>query len=66
MGAVKSLYADVCELLTTAELDEVEIATLLGVDVELVIDIMHDMAYESERDHQPTELTEWLDYDPDC
>jgi DNA-binding ferritin-like protein (Dps family) len=66
MGAVKSLYADVCELLTTTELDEVEIATLLGADVELVTDIMHDMAYESERDGQPDEAQEWHDYDPDC
>lgn len=66
MGQVKSLYADVVELLETTTLTEVEIAQHLGVDEQLVTDIIYDMAYESERDHQPDEAQEWHDYDPDC
>jgi hypothetical protein len=66
MGQVKSLYADVVELLETTEMDEVEIAKMLGVDEQLVTDIIYDMAYESERDYQPDEQQEWHDFDPDC
>lgn len=64
MSQVKSLYMDVVELLETTELDEVEIALLLGVDEQLVTDIVYDMAYEN--DGQPDEAQEWYDYDPDC
>lgn len=64
MGQVKSLYADVVELLETTTLTKVEIALMLGVDIQLVTDIVYDMAYTS--DGQPDEAQEWHDYDPDC
>lgn len=64
MGAVKSLYMDVFELYEANEHSLGEIAEQLGVDAGLVEDIVYDIV--NDQDGQPTELDEWLDYDPDC
>lgn len=65
MGQVKSVYADVVELLRDADYTIQRIAELLCVDVVLVQEIVSDIS-QSQYDGQPDEAQEWSDYDPDC
>jgi hypothetical protein len=65
MGQVKSVYADVCDMLQSTNMTTQEIAAVCGVDVQLVTDIIADLE-EVQYCGEVDELTEWMDYDPDC
>ena len=65
MGAVKTMMADVIELLETTDMSVEEIAEELKIDVEFVEDVLYDLGKE---DYEPdvSEAQEWHDFDPDC
>ena len=56
--------------LRTMEIEAQDIADAwLILDINyphLLIDGVYPKDYEEEHDGQPTELEEWLDFDPDC
>ena len=64
MGYSSNLQLEVLEL-AHCGLDATEIADKLHValdEVELILEEDRDEDY----DGQPTELEEWMDFDPDC
>ena len=65
MGAVKTMMADVIELLETTDMSVEEIAEELLIDVEFVEDVLYDLGKE---DYEPdvSEAQEWHDFDPEC
>ena len=64
MGYFSNLQLEVLEL-AHCGLDATEIAEKLHIAVDEVEIILGD-EYDNEPDGQPTELEEWMDFDPDC
>lgn len=66
MGYFSQLSVDIIQAYEDGVAIE-DIASLLNVRFEDVKDIIRDyIDGQFDFDGQPDELTEWLDYDPDC
>lgn len=64
MGYFSQLALDIEELLFEGA-SEAEIAQKLNISIEEVEEQIA-LLEEADYDGQPDELTEWMDFDPDC
>jgi len=68
MGYFSNLELDI-ESMAADGYSPAEIAERLEIpfeDVVAVLEKLEDEAYDGDYDGQPTELEEWMDFDPDC
>jgi len=67
MGALKDVVYDIQDEIRSGELSYAEIAERYDVPLSTVEDILNDMIEDEEDyDGQPTEMEEWMSFDPDC
>ena len=67
MSALKDVVYDIQDEIRSGELSYAEIAERYDVPLSTVEDILNDMIEDEEDyDGQPTEMEEWMSFDPDC
>lgn len=67
MSAFKDIIIDIEDEIRAGDLSYAEIAERFDVPLETVEEILQEMIdNEEDYDGQPDELTEWMDFDPDC
>ena len=68
MSYMSELAIDIQEAIEAGELTFAQIAAKYNVPLDWVVQVNEELAeqYAAEYDGQPDELTEWMDFDPDC
>ena len=66
MGQVKSIYAEVVDLLENTDMTVEQIADTLGVEDSFVEDVLYDLGLGNPDAGDCDEAQEWHDFDPDC
>ena len=68
MSKMGDLLIAIQEAIEAGELTFQEIAAQYDVPLDWVVQANEELAeqYAAEYDGQPDELTEWMDFDPDC